>query len=156
MDKFKVLFVCLGNICRSPLAHAVFDTMAKNEGLDLFVESCGTGSWHTGEPADSRMRQTAKSHGVTIDHLARRFQPSNLDEYDLIIPMDQNNLNDMAGYIKAEHQDKVVLLRDWDPQGPGEVPDPWFGGPEGFEIVYTIVERSCRALLDDLKSKING
>lgn len=156
MEKYKVLFVCLGNICRSPLAHAVFESMAKAEGENLFVESCGTGSWHTGDPADSRMRQTAKSHSVTIDHLARRFQPSDLDEYDLIIPMDQSNLNDLERYIRPEQREKIHLLREWDPEGPGEVPDPWFGGPEGFETVYTIVERSCRVLLEDVKSKIHG
>ena len=154
MNQFKILFVCLGNICRSPLAHAVFETMADREGLDIFVESCGTGSWHTGEPADSRMRSTAREHGVIIDHLARRFQPSDLDEYDLIVPMDKINLKDLKRYMHPEHRDKVVLLRDWDPEGPGEVPDPWYGGPEGFETVYTIVERSCSALLEDVKSRI--
>ncbi len=144
----------MGNICRSPLAHAVFENMARQEGLDIFVESCGMGAWHVGEPADSRMRKTASRHGVNIDHLARRFQPSDLDEYDLIIPMDKSNLKDLKRYMKPEHQEKVVLMREWDPQGPGEVPDPWYGGPEGFETVFTIVERTSRALLDDVKQRM--
>ena len=154
MSDFRILFVCLGNICRSPLAHAVLQNMAEREGVDLFIESCGMGSWHVGEPADSRMRQTAKKHGVVIDHLARRFQPADLDEYDLIIPMDDDNYRDLKRYMEPEHEDKVHLLREWDPVGPGAVPDPWYGGPEGFETVYTIVERSCRSFLEEIMKRI--
>ncbi|MDC7231839.1 MAG: low molecular weight phosphotyrosine protein phosphatase [Spirochaetales bacterium] len=151
MSKLKVMFVCLGNICRSPLAHAVFEDMAAREGLDVFTESCGMGAWHVGEPADARMRRTAKDRGVTINHYARRFEPSDLDEYDLIIPMDRSNMKDLKRYARPEHMDKIHLMREWDPEGGTEVPDPWYGGPEGFETVYDIVERSCRALVDDLK-----
>ena len=145
----------MGNICRSPLAHAVFEDMAAGEGVDVFVESCGMDAWHVGEPADSRMRETAGKHGVRINHYARKFQPSDLDDYDLIIPMDKGNLRDLKRYMQPEHEDKVVMMRDWDPQGPGEVPDPWYGGPEGFETVYTIVERTSRALLEDVKKRLS-
>jgi len=151
MANMKVMFVCLGNICRSPLAHAVFESVAREEGLDVFVESCGTGNWHVGEPADSRMRKTAKEHGVVIDHHARQFQPSDLDDYDLIIPMDKGNLRDLKKFARPEHQEKIHLLREWDPDGGTEVPDPWFGGPEGFETVFDIVDRSCRVLAASLQ-----
>ncbi|QEN07115.1 low molecular weight phosphotyrosine protein phosphatase [Oceanispirochaeta crateris] len=151
MSDFKVMFVCLGNICRSPLAHAVFQQRAEEEGLNVFVESCGTGAWHIGEPADSRMRRTAQDHGVVINHLARKFQPSDLDEYDLIIPMDRSNRKDLLTHARPVHQEKIHLMREWDPQGGQDVPDPWYGGPEGFETVYDIVDRSCRVLIDQLK-----
>lgn len=151
----KVMFICMGNICRSPLAHAVFDDMAAREGLDVFTESCGMGAWHVGEPADPRMRRTAKDHGVTVNHHARQFNPSDLDEYDLLIPMDKGNLRDMEPFLKPEHREKVHLMREWDPEGGTEVPDPWYGGPEGFETVYRIVERSCRVLVDELKENLS-
>ncbi len=147
------MFVCLGNICRSPLAHAVFEDMAAKEGLDIFTESSGTGAWHAGEPADDRMRATAREHGVSITHRARRFQPSDLDDYDLIIPMDKGNLRDIKAYAQPRHAGKIHLMREWDPQGGREVPDPWYGGIDGFEKVYAIVERSCRALVEDIKSR---
>lgn len=155
MSTYKVMFVCLGNICRSPLAHAVFEDMARRQELDVFTESCGMGAWHVGEQADSRMRKTAESHGVELNHLARRFQPSDLDEYDLIIPMDRENLKDIKKYAGDQHKDKIRLLREWDPEGGREVPDPWYGGPEGFETVYEIVERSCRVLVDELKDTLS-
>lgn len=151
----KVMFICMGNICRSPLAHAVFEQMTEQEGLDIFTESCGMGAWHVGEPADGRMRRTAKDHGVIINHNARHFQPSDLDNYDLLVPMDKGNLKDLEPFIKPEHRDKVHLMREWDPEGGTEVPDPWYGGPEGFETVYRIVERSCRVLVDELKEKLS-
>ncbi len=149
----KVMFVCLGNICRSPLAHAVFEKRAFEAGLDIKVESCGTGAWHVGEPADSRMRRTAESHGVTINHLARKFQPSDLKEYDLIIPMDKANRKELQRVADAEQLKKIRLMREWDPKGGAEVPDPWYGGPEGFETVFEIVDRSCAALVDELLSE---
>jgi low molecular weight protein-tyrosine phosphatase len=155
MSDLKVMFVCLGNICRSPLAHAVFEHRAAGEGLDIFTESCGTGAWHVGEPADARMRSTAKGHGVSINHYARRFQPSDLDEYDLIIPMDKANFKDIQRYAGPEHKDKIHLMREWDPEGGTDVPDPWYGGPEGFETVYEIVDRSCRVLVDELNEKLS-
>ena len=155
MAQFKVMFVCLGNICRSPLAHAVLEDMAGQENLDIFVESCGMGAWHIGDPSDPRMRRTAAGHGVRIDHYARRFQPSDLDDYDLIIPMDRENKNELLAYSNEGNRDKIILMRNWDPEGPGEVPDPWFGEDDGFETVYTIVERSCRKLLEDIKNRIS-
>ena len=151
----KVMFVCLGNICRSPLAHAVFETMVNDLELDIEVESCGMGAWHVGEPADSRMRSCAAGHGVNINHYARRFNPSDLDDYDLIIPMDKSNLKDIKRYAKPEHMKKIHLMREWDPEGGTEVPDPWYGGPDGFETVYSIVERSCAVLVDELKEKLS-
>jgi len=150
MSVKKIMFVCLGNICRSPLAHAVFDKRASEAGLNIQTESCGTGAWHVGEPADARMRKTAGEHGVIITHHARQFQPADLDDYDLIIPMDKGNLRDLKKYARPEHLEKIRLMREWDPQGGTEVPDPWYGGPEGFETVFEIVDRSCEVLVQEL------
>jgi len=154
MSVKKIMFVCLGNICRSPLAHAVFEKKAADAGLDMIVESCGMGAWHVGEPADARMRRTAQSHGIIINHSARPFNPSDLDDYDLIIPMDMSNLKDLKRYARSEHLDKIHLMREWDPQGGTEVPDPWYGGPEGFDTVFEIVDRSCDVLVHDLKDRL--
>ena len=154
MKKMKVMFVCLGNICRSPLAHAVFEDLVEKEGLPVETESCGMGSWHVGEPSDGRMRRTAAGHGVNISHYARAFRPSDLDEYDLVIPMDRQNLKDLKRYARSEHMDKIHLMREWDLEGGVEVPDPYYGGDQGFENVYDIVERSCRSLIADLKQRM--
>lgn len=149
----RIMFVCMGNICRSPLAHAVFEKMAREAGLDVFVESSGTDAYHVGEQADSRMRRTAAARGVTINHYARRFNPQDLDDYDLIIPMDKGNLREVKRHARSEHLSKIHLMRAWDPQGGTEVPDPWYGGDEGFENVFSIVDRSCRALTEELKAE---
>jgi len=153
--KTKIMFVCLGNICRSPLAHAVFDHEAATRGAgDLFeTESSGTAAYHEGEPADARMRETALAHGVRIDHRARHLKKADLDNYDLILAMDRANL---AGILKLaanpQQREKIRLFRDFDGQaGPdAEVPDPYYGGPEGFEEVFRIADRTCAGLLDQL------
>ncbi len=158
MKPFRVMFVCLGNICRSPVAHAVFEDLVRQEGLDdrISVESSGTGAWHLGEPADSRMRRTARKHGVTIDHRARAFSPADFREYDLILAMDRQNYRDIMSRGSAEDREKVRMFRDFDPAGSGDVPDPYYGGPEGFEDVYRIVERTARALLDEIRTEVRS
>ncbi len=152
MKKHKILFVCLGNICRSPLAHAVFEDLVDSEGLtDKFeIESCGTGAWHVGELPDSRMRKEAKKHGVEMTHLGRTLNVNDFEYFDLILPMDASNKSNLLRQCPEEFKHKIKLFRTFDPEKTSdtdEVPDPYYGGEEGFQNVYTIVERTARELL---------
>jgi protein-tyrosine phosphatase len=152
----KILFVCLGNICRSPLAEGVFQHLVKEAGreAEFEIDSCGTGGWHAGELADPRSRAVAQRHGLTLTHRARQFERSDFEKFDLILAMDRENQSDLNSLsnLKPEHAAKVKLLREYDPQAKGDlnVPDPYYGGPEGFETVYQMVERSARKLLVSL------
>lgn len=155
MRKIKVLFVCLGNICRSPLAHAVFEHRVKEMGLeDCFeIESCGIGDWHVGEMPDRRMIAEAKKHGIVMNHLGRTLQENDLEYYDLILPMDASNKAALLSRASSEQVEKIQLFRTFDPETDdefAEVPDPYYGGPEGFANVFDIVERSCDVLLEYL------
>lgn len=152
-QEIAVLFVCLGNICRSPLAEGVFRHILDEEKLsDRFrVDSAGTGGWHVGESPDHRSIRTAATHGVTLSGHSRQIQPEDFRRFDYIIAMDQSNLQDLQRYLEGVGGNAALyLLREFDPKGgPGaEVPDPYYGGPDGFEAVYAMVERSCRGLLD--------
>jgi protein-tyrosine phosphatase len=151
--KKRICFVCLGNIVRSPLAENLFLHQAERAGvLDRFeVDSAGTGAWHIGEPPDSRMKRVAASHGLKYNGRARQIRPEDLENFDLIIAMDRENLTDLQRLVRSAAVDqKIRLLREFDPYGgPGSgVPDPYYGGIDGFEEVYQIVERSTRNLLD--------
>ena len=159
-DSIHVQFVCLGNICRSPLAEAVFRDKVEDAGLDevFEVESSGTGDWHVGDTADRRMHQTAQRHGLSLDdHTASQFQPEDLERADHIFVMDKSNLNDVLYYDEAdEHNGKVRLFREFDPEPDNyQVPDPYYGGRDGFETVYAIVERTAANLLDQLIEEHN-
>jgi len=148
-----VLFVCLGNICRSPLAEGVFAHLVRERGLhDRFeIDSAGTGAWHVGERADRRSAEVAARHGVSLDGRARRVASSDFARFDLVVAMDRENLRDLERMADGiPHRPRLHLLREWDPQEGDEVPDPYYGGPDGFERVYAMVRRSCEALLDDL------
>ena len=149
MCGMKLMFVCMGNICRSPLAHGVFDHFAKEAGLKVETESSGTGAWHVGELPDSRMRDEASKHGISLKHRARAFRPSDLDEYDMILVMDRSNYRDVL--LQARNEDrrkKVKMFRDFDPVGTGEdVPDPYYGEGQGFRDVYTMTERTIGNLI---------
>lgn len=148
------MFICTGNICRSPLAHAVFEQKVRDAGLadSIEVESSGTDAWHVGEQADPRMRSTAANHGVVLNHRARRLQPDDITNYDLLLVMDrQNHRNTMSLCRTESEKEKVRMFRDFDPEGTGDVPDPWYGGPEGFELVWDLVERTCVNLLEDVR-----
>lgn len=146
------MFVCLGNICRSPLAEALFRAHVREAGLedDFDVESSGTGQWHVGEPADARMRQTAAENGLDLAaHRAQQFVEDHLDEYDHIFVMDKNNLHDVL-YLDTEDRfgNKVRLFREFDPEPEDyQVPDPYYGGDGGFQHVYEIVDRTVASLL---------
>ena len=157
----SLLFVCLGNICRSPLAEGLFVHLARERGvLERFrVDSAGTGGWHAGEPADGRMRAVAARRGVELTSRARRVEPRSdfpgaggAGGFDLIVAMDLSNRDDLLD--AGAPAERVSLLRSWDPTLAGrperdlEVPDPYYGGPEGFERVFEMVERACAGLLD--------
>ena len=149
--RIAILFVCLGNICRSPLAEGIFKDLVAKRGLqDRFdIDSAGTGGWHVGEPADARAAMVAESHGVKLESRARQVTAEDLERFDYVIAMDRDNLAElerMATGIDAAAE--IRLLRAFDPAGEGEVPDPYYGGASGFETVYEIVSRSCEALLD--------
>ncbi|MFO8232918.1 MAG: low molecular weight protein-tyrosine-phosphatase [Longimonas sp.] len=151
----RIQFVCLGNICRSPLAEGVFREKVEARGLaDAFeIDSSGTGDWHVGSKADGRMRATARKHGLSIeDHRASQFQPADLEAYDHIFVMDKSNLNDVLFLDdNDQYSGKVRLFRELDPEpGNYQVPDPYHGGEEGFERVYNIVDRTAEVLLDRL------
>jgi protein-tyrosine phosphatase len=152
----RVLFVCLGNIIRSPLAENLFLHLASQAGLaDKYtVDSAGTGSWHVGEPPDPRMRSTAAEHGVPVNGSARQFRVSDFDRFDLIVAMDLQNRADLTAMARHDgDRAKIRLLREFDPQGGPQaaVPDPYYGGRAGFENTYQIVERSVRGLLEHLE-----
>jgi len=152
----SVLFVCLGNICRSPLAEGIFDHLVQEAGLDdrFDIDSAGTGAWHVGERPDARAAMVASKHGVELESRARQITDNDLDRFDYVIAMDRENLRNierMAGATGSEAE--VHLLREFDPAAEGdEVPDPYYGGASGFETVYEMVHRSCQTLLDRLKA----
>jgi protein-tyrosine phosphatase len=151
----KVAFVCLGNICRSPTAEVVLTRLLADAGSEgISVESCGTGGWHAGEPMDPRTARVLSAAGYDASrHRARQFGPSWFD-HDLILTMDAANHADVLAQLPPDRHDRVRLFRSYDPEaGDGpvpDVPDPWYGGPDGFREVLDIVERTCRVLVIEL------
>lgn len=155
VTKKRICFICLGNICRSPLAEGIFRHLVKEAGLEAVfeVESAGTGNYHVGEQPDRRAQAVARTHSVRLSGRARQFQPGDFGRFDHILAMDRENLDDLRRLARTEtERKKIQLLRDYDPEASDEagVPDPYYGGPDGFERVYQIIERSCRGLLKAL------
>lgn len=154
-----VLFVCLGNICRSPLAEGILVHLLAGEGLAgrVHVDSAGTGAWHVGEPPDPRSIEVAQRFGVRLEGAARQVQVEDFRRFTHVVAMDRENLHNLERLReRAGEGPQPRLLREWDPDGgPGgggsEVPDPYYGGPEGFVTVFRMVERSCRVLLEELR-----
>ncbi len=151
----RLLTVCLGNICRSPTAQAAILEAAAEAGLDLEVDSAGTGDWHIGELPDERMRTAAAAAGLTLDSRGRQVEAADLERYDLVLPMDRDNLRvleSMAGDGSRGDEARIELFRTWDPQADGdlEVPDPYYGGGDGFTEVVEICRRTAAALVQDL------
>jgi protein-tyrosine phosphatase len=150
----SVLFVCLGNICRSPLAEGVFRHLARERGVEdrFIVDSAGTGAWHVGSPPDPRSTETAARHGIRLEGKARQVRPGDAERFDLVLAMDRSNLRDLEGVLGSgtASRARLRLFRDYDPeaQGTADVPDPYYGGAEGFEEVQRMVVRTCEALLD--------
>ena len=152
----SVLFVCLGNICRSPLAEGVFQNLVAEAGLaeHFDVDSAGTGAWHVGERPDARAEMVAHQHGVELESRARQVTEEDIRDYDYVIAMDRENLRSLERMANATGSEvEIRLLRDFDTEGEGDdVPDPYYGGASGFETVYAMVHRSCQALLQRLKA----
>lgn len=152
----RICFVCLGNIVRSPLAENLFMHLAKQTRASgrYEVDSAGTGAWHVGEPPDARMREVAARRGLHYDGRARQFSRRDFERFDLIIAMDQENRRDLLRLVPTPAQQaKIHLLREFDRTSAAQasVPDPYYGGIDGFEEVYDIVERACRGLLNTLE-----
>lgn len=151
----RVLFVCLGNICRSPTAEAVFARDVRAAGLDphFEIDSAGTGDWHAGELAHPPTRAHASTRGIEITHRARQIRPSDLDTFDHVLVMDESNLENVLALAKSEaHRAKVRLFRDHEPGAEGaEVPDPYYTGQ--FAEVFEICERASRGLLAHLRAR---
>ncbi len=156
----RIALVCLGNICRSPTADVVLNALLAETGLDVVAESCGTAGWHVGEPMDRRSAAVLAAAGYDPSrHRARQFGPSWFD-CDLILVMDRQNLADVLDVLPADRHDRVRLFRSYDPVvGDGEVPDvpdPWYGGADGFAEVLSIIERTSRALVTALEGSGQG
>ena len=159
---YRIAVVCLGNICRSPMAAVVLSDRVERAGLsdDVEVVSAGTGGWHVGGPMDERAARLLTSHGYDATrHRARQFDADWFEDCDLILAMDSDNHRDVTGlapehgtsHAMAQEPATVRMFRDFDPAGTGDVPDPYFGGDDGFDEVLSMVERTADALVAELQ-----
>lgn len=153
----RVLFVCLGNICRSPMAEGVFKKIIADNGVadKFYVDSAGTSAYHIGELADARMRETAEKYGIVLESRARKFEVNDFEAFDYILAMDQANFEDISA-LEVEkgtkNTYKLIKMRDFDPLEKGaNVPDPYYGGLDGFEQVYEILLRSNTQLFNHIR-----
>ncbi len=157
MNKIRVLFVCMGNICRSPMAHGYFEHLVRREGLEQHIEvdSAGTHSYHVGSPPDARAQATAKRRGVDLSgQRARRALREDFEQYDYVLAMDRDNYTILAGLCPAGEEGRLHLFLEYAPQlQEREVPDPYYGGPGGFEQVLDMVELAAAGLLDDIRRR---
>lgn len=154
----RVLFVCMGNICRSPTAEAVFRELVRRRGLEarIEVDSAGTIGYHTGDLPDARMRAAAKKRGYTLDSRARQVNHADLRDFDHVLAMDKDNLFHLHSLdARGQQEAKIALLTDYLRDGRTDhVPDPYYGGPEGFENVLDLVEEACEGLLDKIAGEL--
>lgn len=141
----KVLFVCLGNICRSPMAEGIFAKLSKESPLEISYDSAGTSAYHIGELPDERMRETASEKGIQLTHRARQIVREDFDKFDYIIAMDKSNYENILNYknrINKASETTIMLMRSFDSEKENlEVPDPYYGGSNDFERVYQILWR---------------
>lgn len=153
----KILFVCLGNICRSPTAEIVFRQVVAREApdLEIEIESAGTAAYHVGAPPDSRTRQAALRRGYDMSALrARVVEPQDFGRFDLILAMDRQNLDALQRRAPAAGRDRIRLFLEFAPAADTtEVPDPYYGGPNGFEEVLDLVEAAARGLLEHVRAE---
>jgi protein-tyrosine phosphatase len=147
-EKRSILFVCTGNICRSPTAEGVFRSLAEKAGLDLRIESAGLGDWHVGQPPDERAQHHAQGRGYDLSaQRARQVRLRDFDDFDLILAMDRGHLRALERMAPPKHRAKIRLFA-----AGRDVPDPYYGGPDGFERVLDLVEEQCASLLEELKT----
>jgi protein-tyrosine phosphatase len=156
----RLLFVCMGNICRSPTAEGVMAHLLERERLTdkVTIDSAGTGAWHAGSAPDERATSAAATRGITLSGCARQVRQTDFDDFDLLLCADGDNLHDVRAIAPtAQAREKVRRLREFDPQarasGDLDIPDPYYGGARGFEDVLDLVERACQGLLDDLRCR---
>jgi len=146
----KILFVCLGNICRSPAAEGVFSSMVEQK--DFFIDSAGTSGFHSGDKADFRMIEHAKKRGIELTSKSRKFEPEDLELFDHILVMDDKNLRDVLQMANAKQSKKVRKITDYCTRLKYDhVPDPYYGGAQGFDLVLDILDDACQGLLKSLK-----
>ena len=153
----KILMVCLGNICRSPLAEGIMQHKAREAGLDWKVDSAGTGFWHVGELPDSRSIKTARQNGIDITgQRARQFQPADFDRFDQIFVMDTQNLRDVMQHARSsEHQVKVdLILNQIYPGQNRSVPDPYYDD-DGFEQVFQMLDKACEEFVNQYLTSVD-
>lgn len=146
--------VCLGNICRSPVADGLLRKKVADAGLDVFVDSCGTGDYHIGESPDERSQANALENGLDIRMLrARQLQTSDFDDYDLILCMDRSNLQNVLSISRstADEQKVSLILDRLHPGQEAEVPDPYFGGEQGFQQVFDLLDEATDRIMDELR-----
>ncbi|HTU15696.1 MAG TPA: low molecular weight protein-tyrosine-phosphatase [Solirubrobacterales bacterium] len=148
----RVLFVCLGNICRSPTAEAVMRDLIEREGLagEIEIDSAGTGDWHVGKSSDPRAIRAAATRGYEMTSRARQVSTADFEDFDLIVAMDRSNRDDLVALAGGD-ESKVRLLRSYAGDPDPDVPDPYFGGEDGFEEVLDILERNCELLLAEIR-----
>jgi protein-tyrosine phosphatase len=161
-NPYKLCFVCLGNICRSPTAEGIFIHKVRERGLSsyFYIDSAGTAAYHTGEPANSKSQAVANERGVHLPSIARPFERFDLEEFDLILAMDSENYSNLKALdSRSLFASKIRLMREFDPEANGaqnrDVPDPYYGGLKGFHDVFDLLERSCEALLEELSGWID-
>jgi protein-tyrosine phosphatase len=150
------LFVCTGNICRSPLAEAVFKDLVQKRGLAARyeVDSAGTHGYHEGDPADPRTIRVGAKHGLVVDSIARELRDEDFTRFDVLVAMDRGHLREMRARSPKAFHGKLLLMPDYDPEGVlKDVPDPYYGAFDGFEQVYRILEGCSRGLLDALDAE---
>ena len=153
--KKRILFICLGNICRSPAAAGIMRHLVSERGQDdeVLIDSAGIGSWHVGQLPDRRMRQCGQRHGYVFDHRARQFSARDFDRFDLIAVMDQENYHDVARQANSQADlQKIIRMSDYLRHQPGQktVPDPYYGSERDFEFALELLEDACEGLLDEL------
>ena len=152
----KILMVCLGNICRSPLAEGILRHKAKQNGLSWHVESAGTGAWHVGQAPDPRSQKVAKLHGIDISHQrAQQFSPYHLETFDRIFAMDSSNYQDIIRHAKNDDEkNKVALIMNMAEPGKNKaVPDPYYDD-NLYEVVYQMIDEACEEIVRELGRKV--
>lgn len=155
--KVRILFVCLGNICRSPAADGVLHKLAEEAGVGqrLEIDSCGMGGWHVGQLPDPRMRRCGAQHGYRFDHRARQIEAADFGRFDRILAMDADNYRGLMRMARRpEQQQKIGMLADYMSEHPGRsvIPDPYYGDASDFELALELIEDACRGLLRELIS----